>query len=98
MERRRKPELDTPSRFLTSRLVQRTFVLSDLPCSRWVISHVWEALMASVQIAQQWEDGTTTIITVSGKTSFPQALAEMKMTAVAAFIDVLDAMNDRVPD
>lgn len=54
--------------------------------------------MASVQIAQQWEDGTTTIITVTGKTSFPQALAELRATAIAAFTDVLDAMNERVPD
>lgn len=51
--------------------------------------------MASVQIVQHWDDGTVTIITATGKTSFPQALAELRATAVAAFTETLDALNAR---
>lgn len=51
--------------------------------------------MASVQIVQHWDDGTATIVTATGKTSFPQALAELRATAVAAFIETLDALNAR---
>lgn len=45
--------------------------------------------MASVQIVHQWADGDVTIVTATGKASYPQVMSELKVTAVDAFSDAV---------
>ena len=50
----------------------------------------------TIQIYQVWEDGTQTSIVITGETTYPDALAEMKATAMSMFSEAIDVMNARV--
>ena len=54
--------------------------------------------MAAVTILHQWPDGSVTRVKVEAATSYPDALAEAKVTAVSALAEVLagfEAEEDR---
>jgi hypothetical protein len=45
--------------------------------------------MASVTIKSTYPDGEELLVQVRGGVAYPQALAELKLTAVAAYTDTL---------
>lgn len=52
--------------------------------------------MAKIKLVHVWPDGATTTITVHAATSYPDALAEAKRTALDMFVEaaVLLGIND----
>lgn len=50
--------------------------------------------MASVQIVHHWGADEMTIVTVTAKTSYPDALNEAKATAISAFEEAVRLVTD----